>query len=136
MKPMLRLRHLASSPSDSGPRSVPATDDLARGRAVDAGDQVQQRGLARARRPHQRHELALGHVQVDAVEHLDLQAVALIDLANVLHADGGGRGRASVVLINLSRFEIPLFKYSGATQVAPDSGPQIPHRLKSVGMTK
>ena len=71
-------------------RQIGARDrDLARGDAVDAGDQVQQRRLARAGRAHQRDELALGHVEVDAVEDLDLLRVALIDLAHVLHADGG-----------------------------------------------
>ena len=66
---------------------------LARRRAVDAGDQVQQRGLARARRPHQRQELALRHFEAQAVEHRDLLAIAVIDLAYVLHTDGASLGR-------------------------------------------
>ena len=101
MKPMLRLRHLASSPSESGVRSVLATTTRPDVGAVDAGDQVQQRGLARARRPHERDELARRHFEVDAVEHRDLLAVALVDLANVLHADGAGFGRDFGVVIAL-----------------------------------
>ena len=34
-------------------------------------DQVQQRRLARARRPHEREEVALRHVEVDALEDVD-----------------------------------------------------------------
>ena len=41
--------------------------DLAAGGAVHGGDQVQQRGLAGARRPHQRHELALVDLDVDVL---------------------------------------------------------------------
>ena len=41
---------------------------LAGVRPVEAGDDPQQRGLARPRRPEQRQQLAVGDLQIDAVE--------------------------------------------------------------------
>src|SRR5690606_4987833 len=65
---------------------VRAGDDHAAGRrAVDARDEVEQRRLARAGRPHEGDELALGHLEVEPVEHDDLLRVAPVDLADVLH---------------------------------------------------
>ena len=46
--------------------------DVARGRIVEAADEVQQRALARARRADDRHALAVAHVEVDAVQHDDV----------------------------------------------------------------
>ena len=89
MKPTLRLRHFASAPSDSVADVGARHDHLAGRRPVDARDQVQQRRLAGARRPHQRDELALGHFQAQPVEDDDLLAVALVDLPHVLHVDRG-----------------------------------------------
>ena len=43
----------------------------ARGRAVEAGEQVHQRRLARARRAHDGGELAGGHVERDAAQRVD-----------------------------------------------------------------
>ena len=42
-----------------------------RRRLVDAGDEVEQRRLARSRRPHQRDVVAGGDVEVDVDEHRD-----------------------------------------------------------------
>ena len=50
--------------------------DLAAGGPVHGGDQVQQRGFARARRPHERDELALVDLEVDVVERDDVELVA------------------------------------------------------------
>jgi hypothetical protein len=52
------------------PRDVLAAhEELARVGLVDAGDEVQQRGLARARRPHQRDEVAARDRERDVVQH-------------------------------------------------------------------
>ena len=85
MKPTLWLRHSASALSASWATSVPATMTWPEVGPVDAGDQVQERRLARARRPHERDELALGDLQAQPVEHGELLAVALVDLAHVAH---------------------------------------------------
>ncbi len=60
--------------------------------AVEPADQVQQRGLARAGGTHQGQELTGGHLQVDAVQHLDLLLAARIALDDVL--DGHDRRHA------------------------------------------
>ena len=53
-------------------REVGAVEqDLARGRALEAGDQPQRRRLAAARRPQQREELARPDREVDAVDRGD-----------------------------------------------------------------
>ncbi len=62
-----------------------ADQDLARGGLVEAADQVQQRGLAGARGPHQRHEVALGDVEREPLQHRHLLLAALVDLAHVAH---------------------------------------------------
>ena len=67
---------------------VPATTTLPAARAVDARDQVQQRGLSRSRRAHQGQECPLRDLEVDAVEHGDRLAVPSVGLADVLEVDG------------------------------------------------
>jgi len=67
--------------------------DLAGRGTIDACDQVEQRRLAGARRPHEREEFALGHAEVDAVEHGDLLRIALVDLAHLLHVDRNASAR-------------------------------------------
>ena len=59
-----------------------ADGDLARGDVLEAGDHAQQRGLAAAGRPDQHHELAVGNVDADAVQHLD-RAERLAHVADV-----------------------------------------------------
>ena len=60
----------------------PAVDgDLARGDLLEAGEHPQQRRLAAARRADQHHELAVGDVDRDAVQHLE-RAVGLADVAD------------------------------------------------------
>jgi hypothetical protein len=48
---------------------------------VDAAD---QRGLARARGAADHDALALGHVQVDVAQHMEVVAVPLVDLSKVM----------------------------------------------------
>jgi len=53
-------------------------------RSVEATQHVHQRGLARARRPHDAHELALLDLQGDAPQRVDLDLAHLIRLGDVL----------------------------------------------------
>ena len=75
--------------------SRPADDDAAARRRVDAGDQVQQRRLARARRAHQRDELPFGDVEVDAHEDRDLDLVPPVDLLDAARCESAARPTAS-----------------------------------------
>ena len=54
----------------------PVEPDLARRRRVEGAQQVEQRALARAARPHDGDELPPAHRQVHARQHLDRGAVA------------------------------------------------------------
>jgi hypothetical protein len=49
--------------------------DLARGRPLQAGDRAERRGLAAARRPEQREQLALRHFERDVLRGLHHGAV-------------------------------------------------------------
>src|SRR5690606_30823149 len=86
--------------------------DLAAGGRVQAADQVQQGGLARAGRAHQRHEVAARDVQVDAVQHGDLLGAALVGLGQV--ADGNKRAHVQ-----------------GLAKEAEGSGHSVPVRIGS-----
>src|SRR5439155_4720630 len=57
------------------------------GRAIEPADEVEQRGLARAGRAHQRHEISPGDAEVDAVEHLDRLAAAPVGLRHAADLD-------------------------------------------------
>jgi hypothetical protein len=60
---------------------------FALGDILQPGDHAQQRGFAGARRPHERHELAVGDGQVHAMNHLLLAEA----LAYVFQFDGRHR---------------------------------------------
>jgi len=69
--------------------ALSAHGDLPGGRLVEAADEIQQRRLARARRPHERDEIALGNVESEPVQHLDLLLAALVDLRHVVDLNHG-----------------------------------------------
>ena len=69
-----------------------ADEHGAAGERVEAGDGVHQGRLARARRAHDRGELAGVEVGVDAVEGVDFRLAAAVGLAGVDRA-GGEAGR-------------------------------------------
>src|SRR5437867_889605 len=81
-----RAPHRELAPVQLVDRGVPHPH-LARGRTVDAADQVEERRLAAPRGAHERDEIARGHVQRQAVEHRDLLLVALVDLADIAELD-------------------------------------------------
>ena len=58
---------------------------------VEARAAVEQRRLARARRAHDRHELALVHDEVDVAQRLDLFRAGAVDLAHALGHQQLGR---------------------------------------------
>src|SRR5205085_8233304 len=70
------------------PRQVGAEHvHFAFGRAVDAGNEIQQRRFAGARRPHQRDEIAALDVEADVVQGDDFKPFARVPLADVAYAD-------------------------------------------------
>ena len=56
---------------------------------VDARDEVEQRGLATARRPHERDVGATGDLQIDALQYWNLQFLAPVALGHVAQGDDG-----------------------------------------------
>src|ERR1700722_13186059 len=57
--------------------------DLAGGRGVEAADQVEEGGLARAARSHQRDEVAFGNVETQMLQNLHALLAAYIPLVDV-----------------------------------------------------
>ena len=53
-------------------------------RLVEQADQVQQRALAAAGRPHDGDELSLGDVEIDVLQRQRLDALGAVDLFHVL----------------------------------------------------
>ena len=74
-------REISWSPTQTSPCAGP----------VQPGDQVQQRGLARAAGAHQAEELALGHVQRQVVEHVEPLAAAAEELVDAVDANNRRR---------------------------------------------
>ena len=68
---------------------TPADLDVAAGRRVESAHQVEQRRLSGARRPHQRQEVALRDLEVDALQHVDALAAAREVLVDVWDPDEG-----------------------------------------------
>src|SRR5262249_33383466 len=62
----------------------PADQDAAGGRAVNAGNQVQERGLAGAAGPHERDEFPLGHVERNIAQRRDRLLALAIFLRDVV----------------------------------------------------
>src|SRR5581483_8300568 len=136
-----RVRAPVSEPALAEGADLLARDgDLARGRLVEAGDQVEDRRLAGARRTHERLERALRHDEVEALEHVHRLGAAEEGLRHLLEADdrgrlvGGGRGALGRLLRGLGRrrahldFSLigcPSAMVSGgsATRIVPGGGP-------------
>lgn len=59
---------------------------------IDAGNQVQERRLARTAWPHQPQELALGNFQREILEDIDALAAASKEFVNVLNTNDGSIG--------------------------------------------
>ena len=93
MNPMWSRRSFVSAVSSRPPMSIPATDDLARGRLVQAGEDVHQRRLARARRTHDRGQPLAGDVEVDAPQRVDGRLALAVVARDVprTHRDLGRR---------------------------------------------
>src|SRR5580765_3404785 len=78
------------------PGDVDAVDeDRARIGFVDAGEQVEKRRLARARRPHQAEEVAALHVERKIVQHRHDLSAAPVRLGDAAHLDERGAHAAA-----------------------------------------
>src|SRR5436190_10456653 len=64
-----------------------ADADAAARRAIDAGEQIEQRRLARSGRPHQPQEIAGGHGDRDALEHRHFDLIAAVGFGDVTKFD-------------------------------------------------
>src|SRR3954471_11647627 len=73
---------------------LPLDDDRARGRPVEPGEQVHQRGLARPRRTHDRGELAGGERHGHAAERVHRGLALAVDPGQVRGRDDGSVGRS------------------------------------------
>ena len=80
---------------------LPVEPDLARGRPVEAADQIDQRRFTRARRPHDRQPLALSNVQRDVVERVDGRVVFARPVARFLGGVELG------YILDLNHFTLP-----------------------------
>src|SRR5437773_7665839 len=61
---------------------------------VEAGDQVEQRRLARTGRAHEAEEFAFGDLEVEIVEDVDLLAAAGEEFVDAANADNGFGGHS------------------------------------------
>ena len=75
----------------SGCEILPGHAHLAGGRRRESADDVEQRGFARAGRPHDGQELAALDVQIDAAQRRHVDFAHAVDLAQIARLDDGGR---------------------------------------------
>jgi len=68
---------------------APADEGAAGAGHVEAGEDVQERRLARARGADDRHQLAAAHLEVEAAQRDDLEVFQLVDLEEVFAEDVG-----------------------------------------------
>src|SRR5262249_36708976 len=89
--------------------TLPGDHDRAGGEGVERGGQVQERRVARRRRPHQRDEVAARNIEIDAVQDFDRLAAAAIRLGDAASLDED-------VHLSVTRTEAPsLSEGDGAT---------------------
>ena len=92
-KPMCSRRSRVSSLSPSAVIVGAVDPHLARGRPVEPGEDVHERRLARARRAHDRGQLALGDRQRDAAQGVDGRVAVAVAAAEVTRGEADGRLR-------------------------------------------
>ncbi len=54
-------------------------------RHIQSAKQIQQRGFSGAARPHESHEIALIHIQIEPLQHLNLFTAAAVRLRKPAH---------------------------------------------------
>ena len=91
MKPIVFDRHRRQLRLPHRGDVAAADHDPAARRLVDAGDQVQERRLARAGRPHQRDVLPFRDVEIEAHQDRDLDLIPAVDLLDMLDAKSAAR---------------------------------------------
>ena len=60
-------------------------DNFPGARLIDAGNQIEQRGFARTRRPHERDERTLGDFQIDVLQNRDFECVATVGFVQLAY---------------------------------------------------
>src|SRR5438067_1956655 len=85
---------------------LPQNQQLACSRAIDGRDHVQQRGLPRAGRPHEREKFATGNLDGDIVQRFHLEGIAFEHLADISGLDDPGL--SSDISCNSSAHDCPL----------------------------
>ena len=108
------------------PRDVLAVHEQRAGVGlVDAGDEVEQRRLARARRTHQRDEVALGDVERDVAQHRHDLVAAPVALRRGADLDDRARGHVGVTSSRPSTVA-PSRSFSGGLNAPPCRRPSRP----------
>ena len=92
-----RARPRARAPDSLSMRSPPTVIDPSR-RRVEPADQVEQRRLARAGRAHQREEISLGDIEVDALQDVDALTAPLKHLVQIANRDQRIRHHCTLTL--------------------------------------
>ena len=87
MNPTLLARQRVISASERCAEVLAVDDDLALGGPVEAGDQVQERGLARARRPHQGEVLPFRDLEVEIRQDRDHELIAAVLFVDITQDD-------------------------------------------------
>ena len=103
-----------------------AHQHLARCGAVDAGDHVDQRGLAAARFADDADELAAVDLQVDAVERRVAPGGVLVDLGHLVQLDQGFVAVAVLPFLRLPGAVISIAHSCVCSSYSPDI--PAPHR--------
>ena len=123
MKPMCSRRSFVRSRVVQRGDLGAADLDAAAGRAVEPGEDVHQRRLARARRPHHGRQLAAGHVERHTAEGIDCGVALAVAAGDVLGDDDGS------VPFHLSPF-------GSGIGINPRRDPRPPRKLPSVSMAE
>ena len=106
---MWRARHLASLPPDRAVDALAGNGDFALGGLIQAGNQIEERGFARARGSHERQKFALFNREIHAVQHLDGLLAALVALHDVLQMKPGCSSVRSLLFFDANAGAIAQF---------------------------
>ena len=90
MKPIFWLRRRERASSRQAAHVFAVKQVLAAGVSLEQAGDVEERGLARARRTGDRNELAFAHVQVERAQRMGFDEFGAVDLGDGLHVQHGG----------------------------------------------
>ncbi len=109
MKPTWRARHCVSLFAGHVGDFVAGDSNAAVRGDVEAAEQVEQSGLAGSAGAHEGDEIALVHVEVQALQHLNFLTAAAIGLVQAAHLD---EAVAFSVDIHSNHFDRSCFCFS------------------------